>query len=785
MGMRYRLLFGLWVLALSGLCFVPGLRGRQTQREPSAAPLDQIPIALKGGEVGDLLREWYSKGTASGNLGDFYDNRDGGHSLLDVAPYPQLRKVDYTQQQIKNRENWGMQGKILPHVVFGNSSTSASPRQGGSIIRGYYAEPRGLEFLFLQYSRNNLYIYPEHQDHDPGRNGAEGYGDLFPTNTPYLIASQGSSGSDQPFMQAMPYVLAAFRPEVKKRLIQSGLLMPTIQMILRMTNRSIAGAKDYLTGKAHPTVFRGSDIDPRAMVEMAQGIHASSIPPIAILKVIREDTPVNGVDCFEPELTEKLADTPIVVARVFRGSHSLRTMVVSAEGSKDLNNRPLKYHWVVLRGDAAKIGIQYSNPSRSVAEISVPYPDRSPIAKGSPLESNRVDIGIFVHNGAYYSPPAFVTFYALDNEARTYGVTGQPLDIGYGAGTSSISVSDWNLFFNILQGPSSPWPRELLRSQFASEEIAAVSGIWEEFGKTHATLLEAQKNQEAANAAQARAGETVTVLRTRRAAAEKNLRGPKSEDAGNDLAVLSEELDRAVQARDEMTARAAAAHKAVRDAQNSETKLLEKKIPALGCGVAEFVRKRLDALRQNPDFWSENATAIARLCDSAGKGALEALREIQKTLVLFGVAEDRDGSMFRLKPVREGGDPLAARLTRYEKGMIERLNAVVLSRIVFPGFLQSEWQENFVDQRITSIKGWRDVYRYAPDGTPLGWRRYQAGGVSEYNAEGLLVLDSDPQGRCKRARAVRYELEPLPKERPGGLFARRVKIVSTDAIRQY
>jgi len=75
--------------------------------------------------------------------------------------------------------------------------------------------------------------YPEHRDHDVGLNGdGGGYGDVYPTNTPYLIASQGSSGSDQPFMRAIPFTLAAFRPEVKKKLVETGLLMPTIQMIL-------------------------------------------------------------------------------------------------------------------------------------------------------------------------------------------------------------------------------------------------------------------------------------------------------------------------------------------------------------------------------------------------------------------------------------------------------------------------------------------------------------------------------------------------------------------------
>ena len=89
----------------------------------------------------------------------------------------------------------------------------------------------------------------------------------------------------------------------------------------------------------------------------------------------------------------------------------------------------------------------------------------------------------------------------------------------------------------------------------------------------------------------------------------------------------------------------------------------------------------------------------------------------------------------------------------------------------------------FVQRRMNSL--WRDVYRYAPDGTLLGWRRYQSDGIREFNAEGLLVLNQNSQGRCTRAREVRYELEPLPKERTGGLLSRRVKLVPTETIREY
>lgn len=37
---------------------------------------DDKPITTAKGEVGDLLRQWSKDGTAAGNVGDWYDNRD-------------------------------------------------------------------------------------------------------------------------------------------------------------------------------------------------------------------------------------------------------------------------------------------------------------------------------------------------------------------------------------------------------------------------------------------------------------------------------------------------------------------------------------------------------------------------------------------------------------------------------------------------------------------------------------------------------------------------------------
>ncbi len=696
------------------------------QRE-QLTPLSEAPVAPKGTEIGDLLRKWYANGTAAGNTGDYYDNRDGGHSLLDLAPYPQLQKVEYTEEQIKARQHWGRQQQVLPFVVFGNSSTSAPPESSGSNVRSYYTDPRGLLFLFAEYAANNLYIYPEHMDHDPGHNGSGGYGDLLPTNTPYLITSQGSSGTDQPFMKALPYVLAAFHPEVKKKLIQSGLLMPTIQMILRVTGKQLSGTKDYLTGKAHPSVFSGDYVNALAMVEMAHGITLSNLPPIAVIRVVKEEAPVNGVDYFEPGYTEHLGDTPSVMARVFRGAGNSRKLVISAEGSRDVNKRPLKYHWAILRGDSNRIKIDYLNTEQSVAEITIPYQPRKPIGDNPTLESNRVDIGIFVHNGVYYSPPAFLTYYSLDNESRTYRADGQPVDIGYGAGSCQLSITNWLGFFDLLEPGANTWASRFLQSQFKPEELAALIQVATDFRKQHQAFLDAQ-----------------SIL-------EKTDKGEPG----------------AIQA----------ASKAVEDAKQAESQILQRKILKSNLAASEFIQRALTELMRNPNLWRTNASDLGTSYRSADIESKDALDQVRKKLVQFGVAENVETPHLRVKMVQSGA------LTDFEWRLLQEFNGTLISRLIFPGVVEVKWRENYVDFRLAAKKDWRDIYSYSPNGIMTGWRRLQPEGVTEFNSEGAIILEKDAQGRCIRGRAVRYESEPDKRDSNG--LARRVKLIPTDTIHTY
>lgn len=379
------------------------------------------PIAVGLGKAGDLLRTWYEEGTAAGNHGDLYDNHDSDHSNMNFKAFPQLTRIEFSEEPRKRRVHHGLQLSFLYNgITIGNSSTAlTSGPFWRSQARNALTNPRGAGLLYLQYMGNHMYFYPEHRDHDPQVDG-KGHSDVFAANTAYMIISQGSSGSDRAFMNAVAATLAAFRPEVKQKLAKSGALMATVQMIFRSSNKMVETPEDYLAGKAHPTVFDGGQIQMEKMVTLAHDMTPESLPPVVQLKVIEEDQAVVGRDYFDIAPRERMFDTPCAIARVVKSSKYERRMVVSAQASKDLDGKPLTYHWVVLRGDAARIRINKLDDAGSQVELIVPYHERRSITEGSKMESNRVDIGVFVHNGQHYSAPGFVCFYYLDNEKRVY-----------------------------------------------------------------------------------------------------------------------------------------------------------------------------------------------------------------------------------------------------------------------------------------------------------------------------------------------------------------------------
>ena len=394
---------------------------------PTNAPPPADFAPRWNGPAAALIRPWLAANSAAGNFGDFYDNRDDGHARLDCAPFAGLTPIQYDADARRFSAHYGLDLFLYNGVVLGNSSVAiTSGAYWRSLPRGALTDGSSLAFLFTQYLRNHLYCYPSHHDHD-----AAGLGDLYPVNQPYLLISQGSSGSDQPFLKAFAATLAAFRPETKRWLAERGLVMPTMQMLLRASQKTVVKPEDYLTGAAHPTVFDAANLDVERMVQMAHDLTTNDIPPVVSLRTLADTRAVPGVDFFDPFNGEALYDSPCVISRILRSTAHRHTMTVGAQ----LSGAPTdgwQLHWVVLRGDPHKINFLSHAPTQAQMELSVAYHSgRFPVQANQPLQSSRVDIGIIASKGQRYSAPAFISLMHLNNERRTYSTDGRILAMDY------------------------------------------------------------------------------------------------------------------------------------------------------------------------------------------------------------------------------------------------------------------------------------------------------------------------------------------------------------------
>ena len=393
--------------------------GRRIARFAFPPETEAPVLGTQDGAAYRMLRDLHAAGAAAGNLGDLYDNRDDGHSRLSAANHPQLTHVTYDDAARAEDLHYGLGDRmIFDAPVVGNSSTALT---AGAWWR---SQPRlaltggdgsGPYRLFQNYAAGQIYVYPEHRDHDPE------FGDLIPANTPYMLISQGSSGSDQPLMEAVAMILAAFRPDTKAFLAENGLLASTVQMVFRRSQATVLSREAYFSGLAHPSVFDRKVINLARMVALANAIEPGDVPPMVQLRVLEEDLAAPGARMFGDGLDERFFDTPSAIARIWRSSACTRSMIVSAEATEDPNGRPLELVWAVLRGDPERTRIEVLDEAGTRARISVDWQEPRPVPGLPDIVSNRVDIGVFASNGVHDSAPAFVSILLPRHETRICG----------------------------------------------------------------------------------------------------------------------------------------------------------------------------------------------------------------------------------------------------------------------------------------------------------------------------------------------------------------------------
>lgn len=372
-----------------------------------------------------LLARLHARGLAAGNLGDLYDNRDAGHSALAPGDFPQLAHVVYGPEAHAAGLDYGLNDwLIFGAPTLGNSSTALTSGLWRSLPRLAMTLPGGAARLHRLYAANHLYVFPENNDHDPRR------GDLFPANTPYAVISQGQSGSDRPFLRAVAMALAALRPDVKADLRARGMIAPTVQMILRRSLKGVESDADYLSARAHPTVFAAGDLDVERMVRRASALTRATVPPVARISVVREDQPAPGTDLFGDGLGEALFDTPGAVARVARGAAHDRRYVL--EAAADPAAPAARIVWRLLRGDPARVSLRPLDAQGRRAELAIAWGAAPATAPFRPdLANTRVDVAAFAQAGAEYSAPAFFSLAFPPCQTRRYAPGGALAEIDY------------------------------------------------------------------------------------------------------------------------------------------------------------------------------------------------------------------------------------------------------------------------------------------------------------------------------------------------------------------
>lgn len=650
-------------------------------------------VTLREDAVGQLLNEWYKAGTAAGLAEITYENRDGQHSPLDTAQYPQLQVF---QPGAKTGPTTGPAVGVRMKPTIGNCSMAAPADKGGSLPRMYQMDPKGNFFLMMQYLANNLMLYPEHQDHDIGANGIGGYGDLYPGNNPCSIISQGSSGSDQPFLKAVLSTIAAFPPETQRLLIDKRVLIPTVQAIFRQSNKMVKKEQDYFSGIAHPVVFDAAMLDEEKMIRMAHDMRPPMIPPLVQLQVTEETGFTNGKDYFEAEPPPpfKLADTPVSIVRVMRGNRSDYTLTINTQKSADVMGRPVQLRWQLLQGDPRLVRLEASD-KEPVTRLHIRW--QPPQINGSGIRSHRLDIGVFATNGVSVSAPSFISIYMLPNEMRFYDDKGRVSEICYQAHNPDLGLPPTTRDLRWLKAMlSASLAGDGLRSRLMEKlltetERQGIQKVWlplnERWQKIQA--LETKPEQKAA------------------ADTQRNL--------------LLDDL----------------------------VKTLEEKLPGnRDLTVRSAVERSLTAIAGFSDLFLSFRPEILALAAKSPEATASAdiAAQVARLKDLGVLIEQADGSLSTANPP---GD-----LTPADRYYLSGLNLTIMSQVLFPDALDRSTAPAWVDARLTTPKAWRDVQRYDEEGKLTGWIRHQAGRTAWFDAEGRYLPEGPKQP--DKAQAVIY-----------------------------
>lgn len=316
----------------------------------------------------------------------WYENRDGYHAGFQGSP-----------DIIENSE--GQTGWAISYneaykngIVVANSSTAHQTSEDyGSNTRAPDNYTVFWHTIRESWEMGLLQHFPEHQDYDNM--------DWFKINQPYIVTTQGSSGSEGNEVGRTFKIVYSLRPEVREWLIQNKRVGDVVSYLLR--SNLFGGYLDPLCHRVccdTPRHYNQADID------LAHSITLDTIPPRIKISVI-SDSLGHIRDEYNQASTYTVRTNELAG---FARHDQTPTRTIEVEISGDKPN--LDLHWIKSQGEC---DIVFQNPQKTRATITIPLQSDFDVMKqnGETIFSNRVEVVIVAHDGTHYSSPVFVTEY--------------------------------------------------------------------------------------------------------------------------------------------------------------------------------------------------------------------------------------------------------------------------------------------------------------------------------------------------------------------------------------
>ncbi len=331
-------------------------------------------------------------GQAAGYAGLSYHDMDDGHAVAGTAAMPGIETQ--INQAYAGTDPWHSDPA---RILIANQS------QAYNFPDGWMSIPRNgsIAAIGTMWEASKLFLWPEHRDH--------GVVDFYPWQTPTLVLSQGSSGSELDEVAKLLHILAALPTDVRAALHTEHLLMPTVTMLHRRAR--VATDLDYLTPAAHTVAVADADVG-REGVQLAASIRQGELPPIAGLTIEAATFPPDWETLgFRQQETGRFALVWAASAQPATPPAGTFSAIVDlAPASRDANARPLYFFARVIRGDAAHVRITQLSQGRFQIDAEWPA-EVTAMINGHDRTTRRATVAFVAHNGVWLSPPAFLSVF--------------------------------------------------------------------------------------------------------------------------------------------------------------------------------------------------------------------------------------------------------------------------------------------------------------------------------------------------------------------------------------